>query len=50
MTFYKHVEGDIFRRVRKDKTLGETLTFIRDQDGKITKIERHGNYSAKINR
>jgi len=50
MTFYKHVDGDIFRRVRKDKTLGETLTFLRDQDGKIIKIERHGNFSSKINR
>ena len=48
MTFYKHVDGDIFRRVRKDKTLGETLTFMRDQDGKIIKIERHGNFSRKI--
>ncbi len=48
MTFYKHVDGDIFRRVRKDKTLGETLTFLRDQDGKIIKIERHGNFSSKI--
>ena len=48
MTFYKHVDGDIFRRVRKDKTLGETLTFMRDQDGKIIKIERHGNFSSKI--
>ena len=48
MTFYKHVDGDIFRRVRKDKTLGETLTFMRDQDGKIIKIEPHGNFSSKI--
>ena len=48
MTYYKHVDGDIFRRVRKDKTLGETLTFMRDQDGKIIKIERHGNFSSKI--
>lgn len=50
MSFYKHVEGDVFKRVRKDKNLGETLTFIRDEDGKVIKIERHGNYSSKIDR
>ena len=44
----KIIDGDIFRRVRKDKTLGETLTFMRDHDGKIIKIERHGNFSSKI--
>ena len=50
MSFYKHIEGDVFRRIRKDKSLGETLTFLRDRDGNITKIERHGNYSSKIER
>ncbi len=50
MTFYKHIKGDVFRRIRKDKTLGETLTFLRDGDGNINKIERHGNYSMRINR
>ncbi|MDN3644496.1 serine hydrolase [Lutimonas halocynthiae] len=50
MHFYKHIEGDVFRRIRKDKTLGETLTFIRDKDGKIVKLERHGNFSPRINR
>lgn len=50
MNFYKHIEGDVFRRIRKDKTLGETLTFIRDKNGKITKLERHGNFSPRINR
>lgn len=50
MHFYKHIQGDIFRRIRKDKTLGETLTFIRDKDGEIVKLERHGNFSPKVNR
>lgn len=48
MSFYKHIEGDVFRRIKKDKSLGETLTFIRDQEGRITKAKRHGNYSSKI--
>lgn len=50
LTFYKHIEGDVFQRIRKDKTLGETLTFIRGEDDKIIKIERHGNYSTRIDR
>ncbi len=50
MSFYKHIEVDVFRRIRKDKTLGETLTFLRDKDGTITKYERHGNFSQRINR
>ena len=27
MTFYKHIEGDTFRRIRDDDELGETVTF-----------------------
>ncbi|MGI9532712.1 serine hydrolase [Lutimonas sp.] len=50
MSFYKHVEGDVFRRIRDDKNLGETLTFIRNEDGRVIKIERHGNFSSKIER
>jgi CubicO group peptidase (beta-lactamase class C family) len=50
MTFYKHIEGDTFRRIRDDKELGETLVFERDQNGKINQFNRHGNYSKKIDR
>jgi hypothetical protein len=34
MTFYKHLEGDIFRKIRDDQELGETLIFERDKTGK----------------
>lgn len=50
MTFYKHVEGDTFRRIRDNDELGETLVFERDGNGKITQMQSHGNYSKKINR
>lgn len=50
MTFYKHVEGDVFRRVRDDGDLGETIVFERDENGKITRYQQHGNYSSKIER
>ncbi len=50
MTFYKHIEGDTFRRVRDDDELGEELNFVRDDKGKVIRRESHGNYSAKIDR
>lgn len=49
MTFYQHVEGDVFKRVREDRTLGETLTFKRAENGKVYKIILHNNdYMTKI--
>lgn len=49
MTFYKHIEGDTFRRIRKDDTLGETLVFKRDANGKVLHAERHhNNYMVRI--
>jgi len=50
MTFFKHIEGDTFRRVRDDDELGETLVFERDKNGKILQYQQHGNYSRKIAR
>lgn len=42
MTFYEYVEKDVFRRKRDDGSLGETLTFMRDSNGKIFKAKAHG--------
>lgn len=50
MTFYKHIEGDTFRRIRDNDELGETLVFERDRNGDIIQYKSHGNYSKKINR
>ncbi len=50
MTFFKHLEGDIFQRIRKNGEPGETLTFIRGTTGEITHCESHGNYWQKIDR
>lgn len=49
MTFYKHVEGDTFRRIRDDDELGETLVFERD-NGEIKRYQSHGNFSEKKSR
>jgi hypothetical protein len=50
MTLYKHVEGDVFRRVRKDGKLGETLVFERNASGQIIRMKSHGNYSFRMKR
>jgi CubicO group peptidase (beta-lactamase class C family) len=48
LTFFKHIEGDTFRRLRKDKTLGEELRFERDESGKVVRMWQHSNYNNKI--
>ncbi|MGY5849124.1 serine hydrolase [Salegentibacter sp. F14] len=50
MRFYKHIEGDTFKRIRDDKELGETLEFERGSTGEITRYKSHGNYSKKTKR
>lgn len=50
MSFYKHIEGDTFRRIRDDEELGETLEFERGEAGEILRYKSHGNYSKKLNR
>jgi hypothetical protein len=49
MTFFRHIEGDTFRRIRDDGELGETLVFERNVQGAITQFKQHNNYSRKIN-
>jgi len=50
LTFFKHVKGDEFRRVRENGELGESISFIRDEDGNITKMKRYNNFYTKINK
>jgi len=47
MTFYKHVEGDVFQRIRSNGEPGEMLTFERNDSGEVFRSESHGNYSVK---
>jgi hypothetical protein len=39
---YEHVEGDTFRRRRKDTALGETLVFERDGRGTVVSLLTDG--------
>ena len=48
MSVFKHIDGDIFRRVRDDGELGEKLIFERDDTGKIYRVSQHGNFSTRI--
>ncbi|MEX2231143.1 MAG: serine hydrolase domain-containing protein [Cyclobacteriaceae bacterium] len=49
MTLLQHVGGDVFRRIRRDESLGEEFFFERDKKtGKITKMWQHSNYSVKL--
>ena len=48
LTLLKHIRGDTFRRLRKDKTLGEEVIFERDESGKVVRMWQHSNYSDKI--
>jgi len=49
MTMYKHIEDDIFRRVREDGELGEALSFERDEAGSIYRFRKHQIYFTRAN-
>ena len=48
LTKLKHVEGNTFRRVRKDGTLGETWEFRLDGNGKVSSYMQHSNPTKKV--
>lgn len=48
LTLFKHIEGDTFRRIRDDETLGEELVFERDKSGKVIRFVRHSNYYPRL--
>ena len=45
---WKHIEGDVFRRVRSDGMLAETWTFERDSSGLVERVKIYGDYMRKI--
>ena len=46
----KHIEGNTFRRVRKDSSddLGEEVRFESGPDGKVTRVWWHQNFATKM--
>ena len=48
MSKLRHVEGDVFRRVRDDGELGEAFIFAVGSDGTVERFSVHGNFSEKV--
>jgi CubicO group peptidase (beta-lactamase class C family) len=48
MSVYKHISGDRFRRIRRDDSMGEEITFERDKSGKVTRLWHFSNFDNKI--
>jgi CubicO group peptidase (beta-lactamase class C family) len=48
LTRLKHVEGDVFRRIRSDEELGEEIVFERDASGSVTGFRQFGNLSPRV--
>lgn len=45
---YRHVEGNVFRRIRPDDTLAEPLTFEMGKDGKPVRVWSHSNPLERV--
>ena len=48
LTKLKHLEGNRFKRIRKDEELGETIIFETGNNGEVLGMKRHSNVSVKI--
>jgi len=45
---YRHVEGNVFRRIRPDDSLAEPLTFEMGKDGKPVRVWSHSNPLERV--
>ena len=50
MTFYKHIDGDTFKRIRDDESLGETVVFQRDAQGRVISYSQHNNFTRRMSK
>ena len=48
LRFWKHIDGDVFRRIRTDGVLAETWTFERDLAGNVVRVKVYGDFLKKI--
>jgi CubicO group peptidase (beta-lactamase class C family) len=48
MTFFKHIEGDTFRRMTSSGDLAEKHIFERDENGHVFRVKSHQNYANKM--
>ncbi len=47
LTKLKHVNDNVFRRLREDKELGEAVVFELDEEGKVTRLIRNSQYYVR---
>ena len=50
ITKLKHIEKNIFRRIRDDDELGEPITFKMDPTGKVTRLIRNSQYYLRVHK
>jgi CubicO group peptidase (beta-lactamase class C family) len=48
LTKLKHIEKNIFRRIRDDEELGEPITFEMDAAGNVTRLIRNSQYYIRV--
>jgi hypothetical protein len=48
MSLLKRVEGDLFKRLRDDDTLGEEIRFELDQNGHVIRYWQHNNFINRV--
>ena len=50
ITKLKHIEKNIFRRIRDDDELGEPIIFKMDPTGKVTRLIRNSQYYLRVHK
>ena len=47
ISLYKHIEGDIFKKILNNNELGQELKIIRDDNNKVVAYKTHQNIYKK---
>jgi CubicO group peptidase (beta-lactamase class C family) len=48
LTRLRHIEDNVFRRIRRDGELGEAVVFVFGPDGEVTRMVRNSQYALRI--
>ena len=47
ISLYKHIEGDVFKKILNNNDLGQELKIIRDDNNKVVAYKTHQNIYKK---
>ena len=47
VNLYKHIEGDVFKKILNNNDLGQELKIIRDDNNKVVAYKTHQNIYKK---